>query len=123
MEDETAHHTEIPGTELIVNEDFLALLAKLDPEELPPVQDTANYAGQIYPTVYYVLTDPEGEKLFDLGMGWDNLDKASRAYPDSVNFNGEKIPFDELYYTCVARWLTQAHYVPGYCDVMEVQNG
>ena len=123
MEVNSAHHTAIPGTELVENEDFLALLAKLDPEELPPVQDLANYAGRIYPTVYYVLTDPRGEMLFDLGMGWDNLDKASDERPASVNFNGEKIPFDELYYTCVARWLTQAHYVPGYCDVMEVQDG
>lgn len=123
MEDESAHHTAIPGTELIENEDLLTLLAKLDPEELQPVQDTANYAGRIYPTVYYVLTDPEGKKLFDLGMGWDNLDEENDERPASVNFNGEKIPFDELFYTCVARWLTQAHYVPGYCDVTEVQDG
>ncbi|MBQ3425424.1 MAG: hypothetical protein IJH38_09525 [Clostridia bacterium] len=45
------HHMTVPGTELLENERFLALLEELDPEELPPEQDLANYSSRITPTV------------------------------------------------------------------------
>ena len=110
------HHTTVPGTELLENERFLALLEELDPEELPPEQDLANYSSRITPTVYYVLTDQNGKKLFDVSMGWDNVEDGGYLI-ESVNFNGEKIPFDERFYFCVEPYLLYSHYVTGFCTV------
>ncbi|MBQ6274275.1 MAG: hypothetical protein IJK63_08630 [Oscillospiraceae bacterium] len=110
------HHMTVPGTELLENERFLALLEELDPEELPPEQDLANYSSRITPTVYYVLTDQNGKKLFDVGMGWDNVEDGGYLI-ESVNFNGEKIPFDERFYFCVEPYLLYSHYVTGFCTV------
>ena len=110
------HHMTVPGTELLENEGFLALLEELDPEELPPEQDLTNYSGGIKPTVYYVLTDQNGKKLFDVGMGYDNVEDGA-VLIESVNFNGEKIPFDERFYFCVEPYLLYSHYVPGFCAV------
>ncbi len=113
-ESESTHHTTVPGTELMENERFLALLEELDPEELPPEQDLTNYSGRIQPTIYYVLTDQNGKKLFDVGMGWDNME-AGADLIGSVNFNGEKIPFDDRFYFCVEPYLTEPYYVPAFC--------
>ena len=92
-EDVGVSHVTVPGTELKENEQFLALLEMLDGQELPPVQDITNY-WDILPKVYYSLTDQDGERLFDVGMG------------GGIYFNGEKIPYDELFGLCVEPYMT-----------------
>ena len=87
------YHVTVPGTELKENEQFLALLEMLDGQELPPVQDITNY-WDILPKIYYSLTDQDGERLFDVGMG------------GGIYFNGEKIPYDELFGLCVEPYMT-----------------
>ena len=113
-ESEYTHHTTVSGTELMENERFLALLEELNPEELPPERDLRKYSRRIQPTVYYVLTDQNGKKLFDVGMGWDNKEAGAELI-ETVNFNGKAIPFDERFYFCVEPYLTESHYIPGFC--------
>jgi hypothetical protein len=113
-ESESTHHTTVSGTELLENERFLALLEELNPEELPPERDLRKYSRRIQPTVYYVLTDQNGKKLFDVGMGWDNKEAGAELI-ESVNFNGKAILFDERFYFCVEPYLTESHYIPGFC--------
>ena len=49
-------------------------------------------------------------------MGWDNVEDGGYLI-ESVNFNGEKIPFDERFYFCVEPYLLYSHYVTGFCTV------
>ena len=113
LDEETAftHHTVVSGTELMENELFLALLEKLDPAELPPEQDLTNYSGRISPTVYYVLRDRDGKKLFDVGLGGDNVNPET-SQAESIDFNGEKIPYDALFFSCVEPYLTEPYKSP-----------
>ena len=80
-------------------------------EELPPEQDLTNYSGRISPTVYYVLRDRDGKKLFDVGLGGDNVNPET-FQAESVEFNGEKIPYDPLFFSCVERYLTEPYKSP-----------
>ena len=113
LDEETAftHHTAVSGTELMENELFLALLEKLDPAELPPEQDLTNYSGRISPTVYYVLREQKKKKLFDVGLGGDNVNPET-SQAESIDFNGEKIPYDTLYFSCVESYLTEPYKSP-----------
>lgn len=98
------HTVTIRGTELKENEQFLALLEMLEGQELPQVQEITVYWEKIQPFVYYSLTSKNGRRLFDVGIGGDNS--------GTVNFNGEKIPFDILFYSCVEPYLTEPHILP-----------
>ncbi len=99
------YHVTVPGTELKENEQFLALLEMLDGQELPPVQDITNY-WDILPKIYYSLTDQDGERLFDVGICWDNFSDDDPGTTETVYFNGEKIPYDELFDLCVEPYMT-----------------
>lgn len=99
-------HVTVPGTELVENEQFLALLEMLDERELPPVQYITNYCLTMRPLVYYALTDKNGVRLFDVGICWDNFSDGDSGTMETVDFNGEKIPFDELFELCVESYRT-----------------
>ena len=66
------------------------------------------------PALVPLETDQDGKKLFDVGMGWDNKEAGAELI-ESVNFNGKAIPFDERFYFCVEPYLTESHYIPGFC--------
>jgi hypothetical protein len=95
------YYATVSGTELKENKQFLALLKMADKQELPPVQDITNYWKEdIFPCIYYFLADQDGKMLFDVTMGlWGG-----------VYFNGEKVTFDKLYYTCIESYLTEPHF-------------
>ncbi len=104
-EDVGVSHVTVSGSELKENEQFLALLEMLDGQELPPVQDITNY-WDILPKIYYSLTDQDGERLFDVGICWDNFSDDDTGTTETVYFNGEKIPYDELFGLCVEPYMT-----------------
>ena len=99
-------HVTVPGTELKENEQFLALLEMLDGRELPPVQYITNYCLTMRPIVYYALTDKNDVRLFDVGICWDNFSDDDPGTTETVYFNGEKIPYDELFDLCVEPYMT-----------------
>ncbi len=104
-------HVSVPGSELVENKQFLELIEFLDAKTLPPVQETApESAAQMLPTVYYILTNQDGEKLFEVGIGWDNIGNVAM---NSVYFNFEKIPFNVRFYYSVEPYMTEPHYLPG----------
>lgn len=98
--DSRLYHTTVSGTELKENKQFLALLKMADKQDLPPVQDITNYWEEIYPCIYYSLADQNGEMLFDVTFGLGS----------GVYFNGEKVPYDKLFYTSVEPYLTEPHW-------------
>ncbi len=94
-----AYHATVSGAELKENKQFLALLKMADKKELPPVQDITNYWKEdIFPCIYYFLADQDGKMLFDV------------TFALGVYFNGEKVPYDKLFYTSVEPYLTEPHY-------------
>ena len=105
-EDVGVSHVTVPGTELKENEQFLALLEMLDGQELPPVQYITNYCLTMRPLVYYALTDKNDVRLFDVGTCWDNFSDDDPGTTETVYFNGEKIPYDELFDLCVEPYMT-----------------
>ena len=78
----------------------------LDGRELPPVQYITNYCLTMRPLVYYALTDKNDVRLFDVGTCWDNFSDDDPGTTETVYFNGEKIPYDELFGLCVEPYMT-----------------
>ncbi len=105
-EDVGVSHVTVSGSELKENEQFLALLEMLDGRELPPVQYITNYCLTMRPIVYYALTDKNDVRLFDVGICWDNFSDDDPGTTETVYFNGEKIPYDELFDLCVEPYMT-----------------
>ena len=113
-ENDTTHHVTVSGALLAENEVFLSLLDRLDANQLPPAGNRPEGWANMKPTVYYVLTDGDGELLFEVGIGWDNIrrDEEGGGSIDTVWFNGEKIPIDKRFYTAVEVYMTEPHYLP-----------
>ncbi len=108
----------IPGSRLVGNEQFLALLDLLDGRE-PLRGQGLELLGRLdmRASVYYVLRSKDGRVLFDVGLGKDNLKRPGRgwgaSYVETVWFNGEKLPYDELFYHSMYPYMTEEHFIEG----------
>lgn len=124
LDEETikTHHVSVPGIVLKDNVQFLSLLESLEMSELPQVQASTDNYPSMMPTIYYILTTSDGQKILDVSIGWGNLDDEESRTVTSVYFNGEKIPFDMLFYSSVEDYLEEPHYIPGFRELPKPQS-